>query len=69
MHPDTMRFIDRWAGIPLCFFTSLLLWKKNKTVASKKVADTIVFIGIAEIGALVEFRKPVNKIRIVVYVS
>lgn len=53
MHPDTMRFIDRWAGIPLCFFTSLLLWKKNKTVASKKVADTIVFIGIAEIGALV----------------
>ena len=53
MHPDTMRFIDRWAGIPLCFFTSLLLLKKNKTVASKKVADTIVFIGIAEIGALV----------------
>lgn len=53
MHPDTMRFIDRWTGIPLCFLTSLLLLKKNKTVASKKVADTIVFIGIAEIGALV----------------
>ncbi|HJL94677.1 MAG TPA: glycosyltransferase family 9 protein [SAR324 cluster bacterium] len=53
MHPDTMRFIDRWAGIPLCFFTSLLLWGKNKTGSSKKVADTIVFIGIAEIGALV----------------
>ena len=53
MHPDTMRFIDRWVGIPLCFITSLLLWKKNKTGSSKKVADTIVFIGIAEIGALV----------------
>ena len=53
MHPDTMRFIDRWVGIPLCFITSLLLWKKNKTGSSKKVTDTIVFIGIAEIGALV----------------
>ena len=53
MHPDTMRLIDRWAGIPLCFITSLLLWKNSKTDASTKVADTIVFIGIAEIGALV----------------
>jgi len=53
MHPDTMRFIDRWVGIPLCFITSLLLWKKKETGSSKKVTDTIVFIGIAEIGALV----------------
>jgi len=53
MHPDTMRFIDRWAGIPLCFFTSLLLWKNKKTGIGTESTDTIVFIGIAEIGALV----------------
>jgi lipopolysaccharide heptosyltransferase II len=53
MHPDTMRFIDRWAGIPLCFFTSLLLWKNKKTSIVTEITDTIVFIGIAEIGALV----------------
>ena len=63
MHPDTMRFIDRWAGIPLCFFTSLLLWGKNKTGSSKKVADTIVFIGIAEIGALVVAYSAVQEAR------
>jgi lipopolysaccharide heptosyltransferase II len=48
-----MRFIDRWAGIPLCFFTSLLLWKNKKTSIGTEITDTIVFIGIAEIGALV----------------
>ena len=53
MHPDTMRFIDRWAGIPLCFFTSLLIWKNKKTGIGAESNDTIVFIGIAEIGALV----------------
>ena len=63
MHPDTMRFIDRWVGIPLCFITSLLLWKKNKTGSSKKVADTIVFIGIAEIGALVVAYSAVQEAR------
>ena len=63
MHPDTMRFIDRWVGIPLCFITSLLLWKKNKTGSSKTVADTIVFIGIAEIGALVVAYSAVQEAR------
>ncbi|MBT7194658.1 MAG: glycosyltransferase family 9 protein [Candidatus Marinimicrobia bacterium] len=48
-----MRFIDRWAGIPLCFFTSLLIWKNKKTGIGAESNDTIVFIGIAEIGALV----------------
>ena len=53
MNPDTTRLIDRWAGIPLCFFTSLLIWKNKKTSIGAKSIDTIVFIGIAEIGALV----------------
>ena len=53
MNPDTTRLIDRWAGIPLCFFTSLLIWKNKKTSSGAESIDTIVFIGIAEIGALV----------------
>ena len=53
MHHDTMRLIDRWAGIPFCFFTSLLLWREKKSSFESESADTIVFIGIAEIGALV----------------
>ena len=58
MHPDTMRLIDRWVGIPLCFFASLWPWKKTQAGSTSPLStnipppDTIVFIGIAEIGAL-----------------
>ena len=53
MHTDTMRLIDRWVGIPLCFFTSFWPLKKvqadsNSTLAiNTPLPDTIVFIGIA----------------------
>ena len=54
-----MRLIERWAGIPLCFVTGLWSWIKS-TLKTKSVNDTkkdspeiIVFIGLAEIGALV----------------
>ena len=60
MHPDTMRLIDRWVGIPLCFFASFWPWNKYRVDSSVPFktgtpppSDIIVFIGIAEIGALV----------------
>ena len=59
MHPDTMRFIDRWVGIPICFFASLWPWEKTQAGSSSPFStnapppDTIAFIGIAELGALV----------------
>jgi len=59
MHPDTMRIIDRWAGIPLCFVTGVWSWIKSarKTKSDndtkKDSPEIIVFIGLAEIGALV----------------
>ncbi len=77
MHPDTMRLIDRWVGIPLCFIASF--WPLNKPRVDSSVpfktgtppSDIIVFIGIAEIGALVvaypaieEARKQFPKSRI-----
>ena len=78
MHPDTMRLIDRWVGTPLCFFASFWPWNKyreNSSVPFKTgmppPSDIIVFIGIAEIGALVvaypaieEARKQFPKSRI-----
>ena len=59
MHPDTMRLIDRWAGVPLCFVTGL--WSRIKSIRKPKTdnyakydtPEIITFIGLAEIGALV----------------
>ena len=59
MHPDTMRLIDRWAGIPLCFVTSVWSWiksvqkTKSDNYTKQDSPEIIVFIGLAEIGALV----------------
>jgi len=59
MHPDTMRLIDRWAGIPLCFVTGVWSWikstrsPKSENYTKKDSPEIIVFIGLAEIGALV----------------
>ena len=78
MHPDTMRLIDRWVGTPLCFFASFWPWNKYRVDSSVPFktgtpppSDIIVFIGIAEIGALVvaypaieEARKQFPKSRI-----
>lgn len=51
-----MRFIDRWAGVPLCFLLSLWarllgLFKKNPGPGSGP--KRIMFIELAEIGGLV----------------
>ena len=73
-----MRLIDRWVGIPLCFFASFWPWNKYRVDSSVPFktgtpppSDIIVFIGIAEIGALVvaypaieEARKQFPKSRI-----
>ena len=58
MHPDTMRLIDRWAGIPLCFLTGIWSWVKSKlnfknNNTKQDSTEIIVFIGLAEMGALV----------------
>ena len=59
MHPDTMRLIDRWAGVPLCFVTGVWSWiksarkSKSDNYTKQDSPEIIVFIGLAEIGALV----------------
>ena len=54
-----MRLIDRWAGIPLCFVTGVWSWiksarkSKSDNYTKQDSPEIIVFIGLAEIGALV----------------
>ena len=54
-----MRLIDRWAGVPLCFVTGVWSWiksaRKSKpdNYTKQDYPEIIVFIGLAEIGALV----------------
>ncbi len=54
-----MRLIDRWAGVPLCFVTGVWSWiksaRKSKpdNFTKQDYPEIIVFIGLAEIGALV----------------
>ena len=54
-----MMLIDRWAGIPLCFVTSLWSWirtirkAKSDNYCNQDSPEIIIFIGLAEIGALV----------------
>ena len=77
MLPVTMKPIDLWVGKPLCFFASFWPWNKSRVDSSVPFktgtppSDIIVFIGIAEIGALVvaypaieEARKQFPKSRI-----
>lgn len=47
-----MRMIDRWAGVPACF-TMTLLNKILPKPAPPETPNKILFIGLAEIGALV----------------
>ena len=54
-----MRLIDRWAGVPLCFVTGVWSWIKSarkskpNNFTKQDYPEIIVFIGLAEIGALV----------------
>ena len=65
MHPDLMRLVDRWLGIPCCFLTSLWLrisdiWRSRR---SEDPPQRILFIGLAEIGALVIAHSAIQRAR------
>lgn len=52
MKVDTMRFIDKWAGIPLCFMASvikLIFMRPKKNVTPKR----ILFIELSEMGSAI----------------
>lgn len=55
MNPDLMRFIDRWAGVPLCFLFTM--WDRLRRLFTRRPRrpqpQRILFIELAEIGGLV----------------
>jgi ADP-heptose:LPS heptosyltransferase len=56
MNVDSMRRIDRWVGVPLCFFMSIFLWLSAKIrFLSKKAPDLkkVLFIELSEMGSAI----------------
>jgi ADP-heptose:LPS heptosyltransferase len=56
MKVDTMRFMDKWAGIPLTFFFSLILWLYEKILFIKVQKPDIrktLFIELSEMGSAI----------------
>jgi ADP-heptose:LPS heptosyltransferase len=56
MKVDTMRYVDKWAGIPLTFLFTLLLWLVEKLLFIKRISpnlDRTLFIELSEMGSAV----------------
>ncbi len=64
MNVNAMRSIDKWVGVPLCFFASLLSNIRN-LFAGKKVPDTsnTLFIELSEMGSAVIVDPAMRKLR------
>jgi ADP-heptose:LPS heptosyltransferase len=62
MKVDTMRTIDYWAGVPLCFLSSIVLWlftRKRKQVEPSNV----LFIELSEMGSAILADPAMRKIK------
>ena len=63
MQVDTMRFIDRWAGVPLCFLLTIVL-KIRAMAAGRRKQDPIrnvLFIELSEMGSTILADPALNK--------
>lgn len=67
MKVDTMRTIDRWAGIPICFVVSPFRWLADRVRGAKKTApDTsrTLFIELSEMGSAVIVDPAMRKLQL-----
>ena len=56
MNVDSMRKIDRWVGVPLCFLMSIFLWISARIRFLKKKAPDlkrVLFIELSEMGSAI----------------
>jgi ADP-heptose:LPS heptosyltransferase len=54
MRVDTMRRVDRWLGMPLCFLLSLIYFFINRFKSTQnKTAKNILFIELSEMGSAI----------------
>lgn len=56
MNVDSMRKIDRWGGMPLCFLLSIIIWISARIRFLKKKApklSRVLFIELSEMGSAI----------------
>lgn len=56
MNVDSMRKIDRWVGMPLCFILSIIIWISDRIrFLKKKTPDLsrVLFIELSEMGSAI----------------
>ncbi|MBS0001354.1 MAG: hypothetical protein KFF73_20380, partial [Cyclobacteriaceae bacterium] len=66
MKVDTMRNVDRWAGIPLTFLFSIFLWLYEKIFLKKQKNPDIrrtLFIELSEMGSAILVDPAMRKLR------
>ena len=68
MKIDTMRYIDYWAGIPLCFIASMIngmaqFFKVKKQNRKEGEPKKILLIKLSEMGAIVLAYPLINKLK------
>jgi ADP-heptose:LPS heptosyltransferase len=66
MKVDAMRFMDKWAGIPLTFLFTILLWFYEKFFLIKRTKPDIrrtLFIELSEMGSAILADPAMRKLR------
>jgi ADP-heptose:LPS heptosyltransferase len=66
MNVDSMRKIDRWVGVPLCFLMSIFLWLSARIRFLKKKAPDlkkVLFIELSEMGSAIIVDPAMRKIQ------
>lgn len=56
MNVDTMRFLDKWMGVPLAFLFSIFLWIYEKILFIKRIKPDMrrtLFIELSEMGSAI----------------
>jgi ADP-heptose:LPS heptosyltransferase len=65
MNVDTMRKIDRWAGVPICFLLSPFVWLMNvlRPSSRKSNVSRTLFIELSEMGSAIIVDPAMRKLR------
>lgn len=65
MNVDTMRKIDRWAGVPICFLLTPFVWLLNVLRPSSKKSNVsrTLFIELSEMGSAIIVDPAMRKLR------
>ena len=68
MHPDRMRQLDYWVGVPLCFLLTiavkLMRWVRPRTmIAADEGPRDVLLIELAEMGTVVLAAPAISQLR------